>query len=255
VSPAESLEGTTARARAWHHARHASICDVLEPWAHGTVVRATDYPNHYDYNLVRVEDEPGMSVEALAAVADEALAGLAHRRLDFDLIDAAAPLRQTFEASGWEAMRVVFMRHQAQSGPGGAAVGEEVPYDLAHDLRMAWHLEHPYEGDPGPLLAQFREVALRRGVRVLAVKERGVPVAFAQFLEHEDASAEITQVYVHPDHRGSGLGTAVTRAAIEAAGSVKDLWIAADDEGRAKDVYARLGFRSAWTTMEFERLT
>jgi GNAT superfamily N-acetyltransferase len=254
VSPVESLGGTAARARAWHHARHASICDVLEPWAHGTVVRATAYPNYYDYNLVRVEDEPGMSVEALTAFADEALAGLAHRRLDFDLIEAAAPLRQTFEAAGWEAMRVVFMHHEAQSGPGGDAVGEEVPYDLAHDLRMAWHLEHPYDGDPGPLFAQFREVALRGGVRVLAVKEQGVPVAFAQ-LQHEDASAEITQVYVHPDHRGRGLGAALARAAIEAASSVKDLWIAADDEGRAKDVYARLGFRSAWTTMEFERST
>ena len=252
MSPAESLGGTAARARAWHHARHASICDVLEPWAHGTVVRATDYPNYYDYNLVRVEDEPGMSGETLAAFADEALAGLAHRRLDFDLIDAAAPLRQTFEASGWEAMRVVFMRHEAQSGPGGAAVGEEVPYDLVHDLRIAWHFEHPYGEDPAPLHAQAREVALRRGVRILAVKDRGRPVAFAQ-LEHEDASAEITQVYVHPDHRGRGLGAALTRAAIEAAGSVKDLWIAADDEGRAKDVYVRLGFRPAWTTMAFER--
>jgi hypothetical protein len=53
---------------------------VLEPWAHGTVVRATDYPNYYDYNLVRVEDEPGMSGETLAAFADEALP-LPERRL------------------------------------------------------------------------------------------------------------------------------------------------------------------------------
>ena len=34
-----------------------------------------------------------MSVQALMAFADEALAGLAHRRVDFDLVAAAEPLR------------------------------------------------------------------------------------------------------------------------------------------------------------------
>ena len=45
----------------------------------------------------------------------------------------------------------------------------------------------------------------------------------------------------------------MTRAAIEAAGDVRDLWIVADDEDRPKELYARLGFRPAWTTMEFTR--
>ena len=43
----------------------------------------------------------------------------------------------------------------------------------------------------------------------------------------------------------------MTRAAIEAAGGVRDLWIAADDDDRPKELYARLGFRPAWTEMEF----
>jgi ribosomal protein S18 acetylase RimI-like enzyme len=88
--------------------------------------------------------------------------------------------------------------------------------------------------------------------KVLAVTERGTPVAYAQ-LERAGAGAEITQVYVHPDWRGAGRGTAMTRAAIEAAGEVEDLWIAADDEGRAKGLYARLGFRPAWVSMECTR--
>jgi GNAT superfamily N-acetyltransferase len=88
-------------------------------------------------------------------------------------------------------------------------------------------------------------------VQVLAVRERGAPVAFAQ-LERDAAAAEITQVYVHPEHRGGGRGTAMTRAAIEAAGDVRDLWIAADDEDRPKQLYARLGFRPAWTAIEFQ---
>ncbi len=247
------MSDVAARARAWHHAAQAAVCDVLEPWAHGTVVRATRYPSYYDFNLVRVEDDPGMSVEALVAFADEALSGLAHRRVDFDLAVAADPLRPGFEAMGWDALRLLWMRHEAPLPAGPDIRVEEVPYDAVQELRVAWHREDFPDQDPAGYHAQAREVALRRGAQVLAVREDGVPVAFAQ-LEHDDAAAEITQVYVHPDHRGGGRGTAMTRAAIEAAGGVQDLWIGADDEDRPKELYARLGFRPAATAMEFTRL-
>jgi hypothetical protein len=72
--------GVAARACDWHHAAQAAVCDVVEPWAHGTIVRATRYPSYYDFNVVRVEEDPAMSVDALVAFADEALAPLAHRR-------------------------------------------------------------------------------------------------------------------------------------------------------------------------------
>jgi ribosomal protein S18 acetylase RimI-like enzyme len=256
VTPAgASGEDVAARARAWRHAAQAAVCDVLEPWAHGTVLRATRYPSYYDFNVVRVEDDPGMSVEELIAVADEALAGLAHRRVDFDVADAADPLRAGFEAAGWKALRLVWMRHEAAApalGPPAATI-EAVPYDAVHALRDSWHREDFPDQDPAEYHVQAREVALRRGVQVLAVHEAGAPVAFAQ-LEREGSAAEITQVYVHPEHRGRGCGTALTRAAIEAAGNPDDLWIVADDEDRPKELYARLGFRAARTTMEFVRL-
>jgi GNAT superfamily N-acetyltransferase len=238
-----------ARARAWRHATHASICDVIEPWAHGTIVRATRYPSYYDFNVVRVEDDPGMSVEELIAVADEALAGLAHKRLDFDVITAADRLRADFEARGWRTLRLLWMRHEESPMAGPDIEVEEVPYDAVHRLREAWHREDFPEQDAGDYHAQAREVGMRRNAQVLAVVRAGEPVAFAQ-LERDGPAAEITQVYVRPDHRGGGMGTAMTRAAIEAARDVRDLWIAADDEDRPKELYARLGFRGAWTAME-----
>ena len=108
-----------ARARAWRDRAHAAVCDVIEPWAHGTVVRATRYPSYYDLNVVRVEEDPAMDVDALVALSDEALAGLEHRRVDFDDADRAEPLRAGFEARGWKAVRLVWMRHEtpAPSGP------------------------------------------------------------------------------------------------------------------------------------------
>ena len=58
---------------------------------------------------------------------------------------------------------------------------------------------------------------------------------------------------MRPEHRGDGRGTALTRAAIEAAGDVDELWIVADDEDRPKHLYARHGFSPAWTSTEFLR--
>jgi hypothetical protein len=78
-----NAETAERRARALHHELLATLCDVHEPWAHGTVVRATRFPHFYDLNVVRVESPPRMGVAELIAFADEALAGLDHRRMDF----------------------------------------------------------------------------------------------------------------------------------------------------------------------------
>lgn len=247
----DALSGTAARARAWHHGRHA-ICDVIEPWVHGTVVRATRYPDYYELNAVRVEEDPAMSVEELVAFADEALFELAHRRVDFDLVDVAERMRGGFEANGWDATRLLWLRHEAPLPPGPDIAVEAVSYDAVQDLRLAWYREDFPNEDPSAFFAQAREVDLSQEVEVLAVRERSVPVAFAQ-LHRRGAAAEITHVYVHPEQRGNLLGTALTRAAIDAAGAVRDLWIVADDEARPKDLYARLGFRPAWASMELTR--
>ena len=226
---------------------------MLEPWAHGTVVRATRYPSYFDFNAVRVEEDPAMSVQALIAFADDALAGLAHRRVDVEVIAAAERLRAGFEAHGWTALRLLWMRHQVPLAPGPSVAVEQVPYDAVQDLRVAWQREELPDQDPGQYHAEAREVALRRHAQVFAIRERTGPVAFAE-LERDGVGAEITQVYVQRDYRGAGCGTALTRAAIEAAGGARDLWIVADDEDRPKKLYARLGFRPAWTAIQFQRM-
>ena len=238
------------RALAWHHSFHASVCDVLEPWAHGTVARATGYPGYWDYNVVRVEEDAGMSVEELASFADSALAGLSHRRVDFDLAAAGEPLRAGFEAAGWKSLRLLWMHHEAPAQPGPDIAVQEVPYDAVYELRVAWHRENSPNIDPGDYHEHAREVALDRGAQVLAIMEGPTPIAFAQ-VERDGTGAEITQVYVHPDCRGGGYGTAMTTAAISVATGAADLWICADDEDRPKELYSRLGFRPAHTTMEF----
>jgi GNAT superfamily N-acetyltransferase len=241
------------RARALHHAAQAAVCDVLEPWAHGTVVRATRYPDYYDYNVVRVEEDPAMGAEELIAFADEALAGLAHRRIDFEAMGVAESLRPEFTARGWETVRLVWMHHEVPPPSEPEIAVEEVPYEAVHELRVAWFHEDFPGHDPGDYQAHAREVALLHGARVFAAHESGAPIGYAQLERFGDA-VEIAQVYVHPDHRGAGRGTALTRAAIDAARDGRDLWIVGDDEGRPKQLYARLGFRPAWVTLEALKL-
>jgi GNAT superfamily N-acetyltransferase len=235
----------------WRAAQHA-ICDVREPWAHGTVLRARSHPTYYSYNMVRVEEEPALDAAELSAFADRALAGLKHRRIDFEQIEPALARRADFERMGWKTAALVWMRHSdpraVEAGEGFAV--EEAPYEVADALRLMWAMEdyEDYAFDES-FRAGAREVAEARDVRVLTVCERDEPIAFAQ-VERAGGQAEITQVYVHPDHRGGGRGTAMTRAAIRAASDVGDLWIVADDEDRPKRLYERLGFRPVCRTME-----
>ena len=241
------------RAAAWRRAGMEAVCDVIEPWEHGTIFRATHYPSYYDYNVLWVEGEPGLDAGELVAAADDALAGLEHRRLDFERAEAGDVLRPDLEGAQWEATRLLWMRHSEPLPPGPGIEVEEVDYDAVRDLRVAWHLEDFPDLNTRDYLDNAREVAMAREVRVIAPIEDGEPVGFAQ-VERIGGAAEVTQVYVRPAHRGGGRGTAITRAAIEAAGDVDDLWIAADDEGRPKELYSRLGFRPAWTSMEFLRV-
>jgi len=248
-SDAPSIGSTAVRARDWLHTTQQAVCDSIVACEHGAVLRASRYPTYYNYNLVRVEAGAEVDASELAAFADQALTGLDHRRIDVEAIELGEALRPAFLAQGWRSTRLLWMRHEAPSTIEATVAVQEVPYDAVIELRALWHDEDFPEEEFTNFQIAAREVAMTRDVRVLAVLEQGAPIAFAQ-LERAGAGAEVSQVYVHPDHRGRGRGTAITRAAIEAAGDVEDLWIAADDEDRPKELYGRLGFRPAWTMME-----
>jgi N-acetylglutamate synthase-like GNAT family acetyltransferase len=96
-------------------------------------------------------------------------------------------------------------------------------------------------------------VHLARGDRVLTIQEAGEAIGYAA-LDVGDGQIEVGAVYVLPEHRGGGRGTALTSAAVAAAGDIEDVWICADAEDRPQHLYARLGFRPVLHTMDFLRL-
>ena len=122
----DAREPEADRARAWRRAALEAVCDRIEPWEHGTVMRASRYPSYYDFNVVWVDGDPGLSADELIAVADAELAGLDHRRLDFELAEAAERVRTELEAARWEATRLAWMRHTEPLPPGPAVEVEEV---------------------------------------------------------------------------------------------------------------------------------
>jgi GNAT superfamily N-acetyltransferase len=241
------------RARAWHDDAMREVCNSIVEWEHGAVLRAAHYPTYWKYNHVRVDGDPRMTCGELIAFADEALNGYAHRRIEFSSVEPGDRLRGDFERRGWRAMRSVWMRHEQPPLLSAYSTVTVVPYDAVSELRVAWFHEDFPGQEPGEFLNYQRETAERRGARVLAVVEDDAPVGYAQ-VEYAGSGAEIASVYVLPDYRGGGRGTAVTLAAIASAAEAEDLWILADDEDRPKQLYERLGFRSAWTTMEFLRV-
>ena len=245
------------RAIAWRHGYHAAICSRIEPWAHGTVARAPDVPNYYDYNLARVEGgDPGLDAEALAAAAEPALEGLAHRRIEVEDVAAGARLRPGFEAMGWVTERLAFL-HRELPGPEVAApAGAELRVDgfeASRPLRLAWQGESPW-GDPPDFVLTEEAVAARRGTRSAIGSVDGEPAGFAAFSAAGDA-VEVELVFCLPGRRGGGLGGAlVARALTEAAaGGARQALIEADDEGDAKRLYERLGFRTVWRRHSFTR--
>jgi len=165
-----SSASPAANARAWRDRFHAAICDVIESWEHGSVVRATRYPHYYDFNAVRVEEVCDLDVDALVHVADDALAGLGHRRIDFDSVEEGQARRGEFEARGWTATRILWMRHERPPPPQEPDSRVELaPYETAQKLRVIWQADFS-DRDAEAYHRQAREVALRRGVQVLVLR-------------------------------------------------------------------------------------
>jgi GNAT superfamily N-acetyltransferase len=241
------------RAREWVHSAQAAVCDIVEPWEHGAVARATRYPTYWDYNVVRVEEDVAMTADEVVRVADELLAGLAHRRVGFEFAARGEPLREELERRDWKTTRLVWMLHDGSQPPDPGLDVEQVHYDTVRHLRLAWLNEDFPTVDVTDHLEEAKEVDMKRDPQVFAAFEDGRPIGFTEFALAQ-GSAEISSVFVDREHRGRGIGTALTKAAIRAAGDLDDLWIVADDEDRPKELYARLGFRPVWRLVDLLRL-
>lgn len=238
----------TERAIARRHAVHATVCDRIEPWAHGTLVLATRFPTYWDYNSLRVEGVPPaeLTAQAIAVEADRLQAGLAHRKVEIEDTGTGAALRPGFEAMGWIVERLAWMAHDGSPGAASPRVAR-VQARETDALRREWLSEEALDPEHARVEAEVAALLPGELVTFAARDAAGEPAAYAT-LRVAGTSAEIEDVYCTPDQRGRGLAGALVGTAIahaRAAGA-DELWIGADDEDFPKDLYARHGFRTAW---------
>jgi len=244
---------------AWRRACHARVCDRVEPWAHGTVVRITELPTFYDYNLARVEGpDPGLSAEELAAAAEPALAGLGHRRIELEDSEAGLGVAGGFARMGWVTERLAYLFREIPPPPapeiGSPADLSIVDFEATRPLRVAWQTESIWGDTPEFALVE-EEVARRRGTRAAIARVAGEPVGFAAFSVIGEA-VEVELVFVLPERRDGGLGGALVARALAAAAAegAREAFIEADDVGAAKRLYERLGFRTVWQRSSFTKV-
>jgi ribosomal protein S18 acetylase RimI-like enzyme len=252
-APQAAAAALTSRALAWTYHEPEWMGATEERWAHGTIYRHPEFPNLSDLNSLRVREATTMTAPELFAFAEDKLGRYVHRRIHFDSTAFAAPHREYFAARGFMTFGLTLMHFEGQRPAEPDPAVREVEYDTVAPLRVRWHHEDFGEDDdPTAFHAEGRIVHMRLGERTLAVFDDGQPIAFAG-LDLGDDELEIAGLYVVPEHRGHGLGTALTQSALASAGT-EYVWICAEEAGRPKHLYARLGFRPVLTTEMFLRL-
>jgi GNAT superfamily N-acetyltransferase len=241
------------RALAWTYHEPERLCPTQEPWAHGTIYRHPEFPNLVDLNMVRVRDAPVMTAPELYSFAERELGRYAHRKIHFDSAAFAAPHRTYFAARGFMTTSLTLMHFEGQRPARPDPAVREVEYSAVAPLRIRWHHEDFGErDDPTAFHAEAETLRTRLGARTLATFDGARPIAFAG-LDLGDDELEIAGLYVLPEYRGHGVGTALTQSALAGAGT-EHVWICAEEAGRPKHLYARLGFRPVLTTEVFLRL-
>jgi ribosomal protein S18 acetylase RimI-like enzyme len=227
--------------RRWYVPWKERVCDTVQPFSHGTVLRAPRYPDFWEYNCIRL-DRPMAAGEMIAA-ADRELAGCAHRFVEW-MIPMPDDVVRELRERGWIANPLISMLHDGRAQSEAPRELVEVDYDAVRELRDIWHREDFGEHTETEAFHRHaREVAELADVRVIAAVTEGRPVGYAQ-VETHDGGSEVTHVFVHPEHRARGVGSALTARAIRvAADAGAHVWICAERDNRPRRLYERLGFR------------
>ncbi|MGZ4383790.1 MAG: GNAT family N-acetyltransferase [Gaiellaceae bacterium] len=234
--------------------------DRIVPSFLATALFNTALPLVWDRNYLRIEDRNARAAE-LVALADrlQGGAGLQHRRIVSDDPESGQRLAAEFHRLAWEVERRVVMAYtqSAVEDVVPLLVSEWQPAALLGFWEESERLWHPDRPDVVRQLVDARLVEARKiDARFLACQVDG-RIASGCRLYLRGATAQIEDVFTHPEFRNRGLASAVVRAAAERARSAgHDLvWLMASADDWPKALYAKLGFTPIGEFMLFTRVT
>jgi GNAT superfamily N-acetyltransferase len=137
----------------------------------------------------------------------------------------------------------------------------EVRTATEQDRETLQALWREFAGTPPPWVedaeeSTFAELdrALKEGTAVVA-EESGEPIGFAAGLSRGDRIAELTELYVLPDSRRSGVATALVRAVLAALGTEYVRVAVGVDNDPARKFYRALGFQPEQLTLLLDTAT
>jgi GNAT superfamily N-acetyltransferase len=246
-----------ARALEFQRDLDRALATRVEDASWGTAIFRDDLPRVTDLNVMVVERLNGLDAAGLIAEADRLQAGLPHRAVRVDDVEAAARLAPDFARAGWVVSRTALMllRRNPDRPIDTSAVTEVDDLDrirIARDAAIRRvHRDLDVAAEALEVGALQHEAASVRAYAALV----GSEVAAYCLLRIGTGGAKLVEVQALARSQGHGVGRATIWAAVSAArrDRINPIFVECEDEEWAKSVYRRLGFDEAGKVHRFVR--
>jgi ribosomal protein S18 acetylase RimI-like enzyme len=209
--------------------------------------------------MLWVSARDGVGAAQLIADADRILSGFEHRQVVVEQESLWRTLEDDFATAGWTRDAIVYMTHERPPDrmPADLTAVRRVGHDDVAVAEERFLRDEPDTATPDArrqVMAHNRHIGELLGETCFATYDGDAVTAYAK-LRHRDGVAQVEDVAVAPEHRGSGLGRLVTSAALAAGLALEPelLFIVADEEDWPKELYGRLGFEPAGRIRGFLR--
>jgi GNAT superfamily N-acetyltransferase len=255
-SPVPS-ENDLTRIRQFLRRTEESVCDRVQPTAHGAAMLTPSLPLVWQLNGIHV-DNPDVGAEALVRETEEVQRSFGHRKLVVHDEALGARLTRPLEALGWNVFRLLVMvqrRSPEPEVPPGA--GAEIARARGAAALAAFRREQPF-GWQEEAVRQLEAMDERYG-RALEAHDFASPPddpACACRLYSDGELAQVDEVGTVEARRGRGHATAAVLAATgyaRAAGR-SPIFLLTDANDWPQLLYAKLGFDAIGAVHEFLRL-
>ncbi len=251
-------DGALARTIAFERWLNEATADRVELTAHGRVCTSPSFPRRYDSNFLWVVDAgPEVSVEALDGEVGAALEGFEHREVLVNDDEAGARLSPGLAELGYEATRLVVMRHLHPPDREPTVTVTRVTFAEGEPLFLTSDRREPYVTDDDLLhclVAWRRRLEERVGATFFVGTVEGAQAGGCEVYRH-DGVAMVEDVFTLEEFQGRGVARAVVVAAVRAAREEgADLvFLHAVAEGWPRALYAKLGFEPIGHVWSFLR--